>query len=220
MRALIAKEIQLVGHPSSYFLVVLGALVLVPSWPYAVVLLYGILIAFFNAMNAREFHDLSYTFALPVSRGDMVRARVGVMVGIEVVMVAIMALFVCARISLGINEIAMGQSFVGLPANISLLGFSLGAFGIFNLVFFTLYYKDPLKVGIPFLIACIPFLVFCGLFEALPFVPIEACGLISASGFGNIGAQLVVLGAGIIVFAVLNWGACRLATRAFADYDA
>lgn len=54
MHALLAKEFRLVVHPATYMLVVLGALVLIPSWPYAVIILYGILVAFFNAQNARE----------------------------------------------------------------------------------------------------------------------------------------------------------------------
>lgn len=73
MHALLAKEFRLVVHPATYMLVVLGALVLIPSWPYAVIILYGILMAFFNAQNAREMRDLSYSFALPASRRDMVR---------------------------------------------------------------------------------------------------------------------------------------------------
>ena len=95
MHALLAKEFRLVVHPATYMLVVLGALVLIPSWPYAVIILYGILVAFFNAQNAREMRDLSCSFALPASRRDMVRARVLVMIIVELAMTAIMALCIC-----------------------------------------------------------------------------------------------------------------------------
>lgn len=106
MHALLAKEFRLVVHPATYMLVVLGALVLIPSWPYAVIILYGILVAFFNAQNAREMRDLSYSFALPVSRRDMVRARVLVMIIIELAMTTIMALCICLRPVLGIDAVA------------------------------------------------------------------------------------------------------------------
>lgn len=220
MRALLAKEFQLVVHPSTYVLVLLGALVLIPNWPYAIVLLYGILMAFFNAQNAREMRDLAYTFALPVSRRDMVRARVFVMVIIELAMTAIMALCICLRPVLGIDAVAATQPMVGLPANVALLGFSLATFGIFNLVFFALYFRNPTKIGVPFLVACIPATLFGIAFEAIPFVPVEACALISAAGFANIGAQLVVLFAGIALFGLLSALAIGLASRAFATYDA
>ena len=135
MHALLTMEFRVVVHPATYMLVVLGALVLIPSWPYAVIILYGILVAFFNAQNAREMRDLSYSFALPASRRDMVRARVLVMVIVELAMTAIMALCICLRSVLGIDAVAATQPMVGLPANVALLGFTLATFGIFNLVF-------------------------------------------------------------------------------------
>ena len=58
MKAALLKELRLVVHPSTYFIVVLGALVLIPSWMYGAVFIYGVLVAFFNGMNAREMHDL------------------------------------------------------------------------------------------------------------------------------------------------------------------
>lgn len=220
MHALIAKELQLVVHPSTYFLVALGALVLIPSWPYAIVLLYGIMTAFFNALNARELRDLSYTFALPVSRRDMVRARVIVMALIELTMTALMTICICLRPVLGINEVAAQQPLVGMPANIALIGFALATFGLFNLVFFTRYFRDPMKIGIPFLLACIAMIIFSVLFEALPFIPIEWCATVSAPGFGNLDAQLVVLLIGDALFVGLNALAVRRAARAFESYDA
>lgn len=220
MRALIAKEIQLVVHPATYILVLLGALVLIPSWPYMVILLYGILTAFFNGLNAREANDLSYSFSLPVSRHGLVRVRLAVMMGIEAVMVAVMALFVCLREPLGINGAMAAQPLVGLPANVSLLGFSLMAFGLFNAVFFPLYYRNPLKVGVPFIVACIPTMVFGVLFEAIPYLPFAACQAVGVVGFDHLGAQLCVLGVGVVAFAVLSVVAEKLATRTFARYDA
>lgn len=220
MHALLTKEFRLVVHPATYMLVVLGALVLIPSWPYAVIILYGILMAFFNVQNAREMRDLSYSFALPVSRRDMVRARVLVMIIIELAMTAIMALCICLRPVLGIDAVAATQPMVGLPANIALLGFTLATFGIFNLVFFALYFRNPAKIGVLFLLACIPVTVFGVAFEAVPFIPVEVCALISTPGFGNLAAQLIVLFVGIALFVALSAFATRLAPRAFATYDA
>lgn len=220
MRALLAKEFRLVMHPSTYFLVLLGALVLIPSWPYAVILLYGILTAFFNAQNARELHDLAYSFSLPVSRRDMVRARVLVMALIELATVAIMATFVCLRVSWSINEAAATQPLVGLPANIALLSFSLATFGIFNVVFFALYYRAPERIGVPFLLACIPTLLFGVAFEAIAFIPLDVCELIATPGFGHVEVQLAVLAGGIILFAALTALAVRLGSCSFANYDA
>ena len=135
-------------------------------------------------------------------------------------MVAVMAVFVCLREPLGINGAMAAQPLVGLPANVSLLGFSLMAFGLFNAVFFPLYYRNPLKVGVPFILACIPTRVFGVLFEAIPYLPFAACQAVGAAGFGHLGAQLCVLAVGVVAFGVLGAVAEKLATRTFARYDA
>lgn len=93
MKAALMKELRLVVHPSTYFIVVLGALVLIPSWMYGAIFIYGVLVAFFNGMNAREMHDLEYSFSLPLSRASMTRARILTMIGIETIMLAIMVIF-------------------------------------------------------------------------------------------------------------------------------
>ena len=97
MKAALLKELRLVVHPSTYFIVVLGALVLIPSWMYGAIFIYGVLVAFFNGMNAREMHDLEYSFSLPLSRTSMTRARILTMIGIETIMLAIMVAFIALR---------------------------------------------------------------------------------------------------------------------------
>lgn len=101
MKAALLKELRLVVHPSTYFIVVLGALVLIPSWMYGAIFIYGVLVAFFNGMNAREMHDLEYSFSLPLSRASMARARILTMIGIETIMLAIMVIFIALRGPLG-----------------------------------------------------------------------------------------------------------------------
>ena len=214
MKELILKEIALVVHPSTYCLMVLGALVLIPQWPYMIVLLYGI----FNGMNAREMRDFAYSFSLPISRAGMVRARIFVMIGIETIMLVIMLICVCLRIPLGINGI--DQPLVGMPANLALIGFSLVTFALFNAVFFPLYYRDPSKVGIPFLIACVVAMVFGILFEAIPFLPFTLCGQIAGTGFAYLDVQLVVLGIGIVAFIFGNIIATKRSIATFKTFDA
>lgn len=218
MKDMLLKEIALVVHPSTYCLVVLGALVLIPQWPYVIVLLYGILIAFFNGMNAREMRDLAYSFSLPISRAGMVRARIYVMVGIELIMLVIMLICVCLREPLGINGV--DQPMVGMPANIALIGFSLATFAVFNAVFFPLYYRDPNKIGIPFLIACMVAMVFGILFEAVPFLPFTLCEQIAGVGFAYLDTQLMVFGIGVVVFILGNVIAIKQSIATFKTFDA
>ena len=220
MKAALAKEFRLVVHPSTYVLALLGALVLIPTWMYGAIFIYGVLVAFFNGMNAREMRDMSYSFSLPMSRREMVRARIGAMMAIEAVMIAIMLVFVLLREPLGINAVAAGQDLVGMPANLFLVGFGLAIFGVFNAFFYPLYYRNPMKVGVPFMVACIPAAVVLVVLEALPYLPFPGCALFATVGMGNAGAQLAGLAVGAVVFAAGSLIAMRLAERSFSTYDA
>ncbi len=142
MKAALLKELRLVVHPSTYFIVVLGALVLIPSWMYGAIFIYGVLVAFFNGMNAREMHDLEYSFSLPLSRASMTRARILTMIGIETIMLAIMVAFIALRGPLGINAITPPSEAVGTAANLYLVALGFITFGMFNLVFYPLHYRS------------------------------------------------------------------------------
>lgn len=220
MKAALAKEFRLVVHPSTYVLALLGALVLIPTWMYGAIFIYGVLVAFFNGMNAREMRDLSYSFSLPMSRREMVRSRIAAMMAIEAAMVAIMAVFVLLREPLGINAVAQEQDLVGMPANLFLVGFGLAVFGVFNAFFYPLYYRNPMKVGVPFMVACVPAAVVLVALEAVPYLPFSWCSMFATIGMRNIGAQLAGLVAGAAVFAAGSLLAMWLAARSFASYDA
>lgn len=220
MKALIEKEVRLVLHPSTYALVALGALVLIPSWMYGAIFVYGVLVAFFNGMNAREMRDMEYSFSLPVSRRSMVHSRVAVMAAIETLMLVVMAVFVALREPLDINGFAVEQGFVGVAANLYLVGFGFIVFGVFNAVFYPLYYRDPSKVGIPFLIASIPTALIIVAMESLPYLPVNIFSAFGVPGFQGLPMQFAFLGIGIILFTAASAFAARLASRQFANYDA
>lgn len=220
MKSLLGKEIRLVVHPSTYALVILGALMLIPSWMYGAIFIYGILVAFFNGMNAREMRDLEYSFSLPASSCDMVRARIFVMAAIEILMLAILIAFTALRVPLGINGIDASQTSVGCAANLYLAGFGFVLFGIFNAVFYPLYYRDPTKVGIPFLIACVPVTVVICMIEALPYLPVSGFATFGIPGFHDVSAQLIFLVCGIALFVLCTFFSIRLAAKRFSTYDA
>lgn len=185
MKVALLKELRLVVHPSTYFIVVLGALVLIPSWMYGAIFIYGVLVAFFNGMNAREVHDLEYSFSLPLSRASMARARILTMIGIETIMLAIMVIFIALRGPLGINGITPPSEAVGTAANLSLVALGFITFGIFNLVFYPLYYRDPLKVGLPFIIASIPAALCITATVVLPYLPFANAASFGIAGFND-----------------------------------
>ena len=51
---LLYKEMRLVAHPTSIVFAFLGCLVLVPSYPYSVIFMFGCLAPYITFLNARE----------------------------------------------------------------------------------------------------------------------------------------------------------------------
>ena len=72
---LLYKEIRLAAHPSLFLFLGMGALTLVPAYPYGVVFFFGCLGIFQTFINARENKDAFFTAALPVNKRDVVRAK-------------------------------------------------------------------------------------------------------------------------------------------------
>lgn len=212
--ALVIKDLTLVFHPMSIVILALAILVIVPNWPYAVILLYGCLCPYFNAQNAREQRDLDYAAVLPVSRHDMVVARVAATMLVEGVCVGLMFGFSLLRPIIGTSDM-----FVGMPPNVAFLGFALATFALFDLVFFPLQYQDPSKVGIPLVVASVPTLLFMIGFEVAPYVSPVFSDLFAQSGFANMGAQLGALVVGVIIFLLGHVLTTVLAAQAFERVD-
>lgn len=75
MRNLLYKELRLAAHPNLYVFACLGALVLVPAYPYGAVFMFGCLGPYISVSYARENHDVFYTALLPVPKRDAVKAK-------------------------------------------------------------------------------------------------------------------------------------------------
>ena len=59
------KDLRLAAHPTLYMFVLLGALVIVPSYPYSLVFFFGCLAPFITMMYGRETNDIYYMALLP-----------------------------------------------------------------------------------------------------------------------------------------------------------
>ncbi len=84
MKALLKKELALALHPINVIFLAMSAYLLIPNYPYYVTFFYTSLGIFFVCLTGRENHDVDYTMLLPVRRRDLVRARIGFAVGIEI----------------------------------------------------------------------------------------------------------------------------------------
>lgn len=163
---LLCKELRLAVHPSLYIFVTLGALVLVPAYPYGVVFFFAMLGIFQSMMYARETRDIYFTALLPVRKRDAVRAKLLLATVAQLAQLLLSIPFAFLRTL----YMSKGNP-VGIEANVAYYGFGLMIFGIFNLVFFTQFFKTAYKAGVAFLIALIPATICIFAMEAIVHFP-------------------------------------------------
>ncbi len=146
---LLAKEWKLCMHPMGYLMPLLSALILVPGYPYSVCCFYMTLGIFFICLTARENHDAGFTLSLPVSREDMVRARILLCVILEAFQLALMGVFILVRSLVSADS----ANPAGLDAGLAAIGDGLIVYAIFNMIFFPRFYRDINKPGVAFALA-------------------------------------------------------------------
>lgn len=214
MNKLLYKEFKLSLNPSVYVFPALGALLLIPSYPYFVAFVYTF-VGFITLFIAnRESKDIFFTTLLPVRKIDTVKARVLTIALIELAQIVVAVPF--ALISSRINP--QGNS-VGIDANAAFFGLAFGMFALYNLIFFPMFYKTAYKVAWPLIISSSAVVVYIFAAEfAIQGIPTLKAVLDTPGSIGN-GAQLGVLAAGIVLFATATLLAYRLAAKRFERVD-
>lgn len=214
MRKLLMKEIRLAMHPVTPIMLALSAMVFIPNYPYSVIFFYMSLALFFTCLMGRENHDVIYTLTLPVAKRDVVKGRMALAVMLQLSQLLLAALLGVLRLKLysAPNE-------AGMDLGISLLAEGLLLIGIFNIVFFTNYYRDVRKEGVSFVIAAIVFFVLvvvevCATYAA-PFVR----DVLDTPDPAHMGEKLLALAVGAAAYVGLTWAAYRVSVKRFERLD-
>lgn len=148
---LLYKELRLAAHPNLFIFTALGALVIVPAYPYGMVFLFGCLAPFITFMYGRETNDIYYTSLLPVKKRETVKAKFLLVLLAQMTQILISIPFAFLRVYI----LPEGNP-AGIEANIAYYGFGFIIYAIFNVIFLTFFFKTAYKVGQAFLIAIIP----------------------------------------------------------------
>ena len=145
---------------------------------------------------------------------DQVRARAWLVVAVELaeLVIAVPFAFLSARIN------PNGTNLAGIDANVALFGCVLLIYGVFKVVFLTVFYKTAIRAGRAFLLAVIPMTVLMVLVEALSHFPVVGPYLDATDAAGQV-RQLPVLAVGLAAFALLSWLAYRKAAKNYERVD-
>ena len=217
MRALLKKEFALCLHPTCLLFLCFSAFVFIPNYPYEVMFFFSGLSVFFVCLTARENADAAFTCTLPVKKRDVAVARM-LMCGILQI-----SLLACAAVTTAIKErcfpVEMQINMAGIMANAAFLGFGAFILGVFNGIFFPVYYKNPQKVGKPFLLASAAEFFIIFLLIVLRFsVPLFRDTL-NTPDPENMGVKCAVLGFGLAFYALSTAFAVRVSAKLFEKCD-
>lgn len=214
MRQLLNKELKLALHPACLMFLGLSAMILIPSYPLSIIFFYSCLGVFFVCVTGRENKDVFYTMLLPVQKRDLVKARFLLVILLQVAQVVLCVPFLFLR-----DLYPPVGNVVGMDANLALPGFGLLLLGVFNLLFFRGYYKDPNKVGSPFLLGCIGVFLCVCFTEALPHMVPFVRDRLDTPGLAFLPEKLLCLLAGTLLYVLLTALAYRSSARSFEALD-
>ena len=198
MMKLLYKEIRLCAHPTSLVFAFLGCLVLVPAYPYSVILLFGSL--------------APYTAILPVSKAESVGGKCLLVVSLQLFQLLFSVPFAMLRQGLHI-----ANNPVGLDATPAWYGLGLLVYGVYDVLFLASFYKSGYKAGRAFLLASIPLGSMMVLVEATAHIP--ALSWMDSVQPEDLLRQLPILLAGIIGYAALLFLAYRISAKRYEKVD-
>jgi hypothetical protein len=214
MLNLLYKEVRLVIHPLYYLIALFGVLLLIPNWVYFVALMYFLFIAFPNIfVNAKAQNDIGFSVLLPVKKSDVVKARILSMTGMEVLQILVAGIFVALNISLYPNG-----NFL-LDANLAYLGCVFLMYGVFNVVFYPLFYKTADKIGMPILVTLTFTFLYATLIEVLSLMLPQVNYLLDGNTPTALVRQIPVFVVGILLFTLLTWLAYYWSAKNFEKVD-
>ena len=110
MKALLCKELRLAAHPTLFLFTAFGALVLVPNYPYGAVFLFGCLACMITFQYGRETNDVLFSALLPVTRGQIVAARLVTVCAMQLCQLVLSLPFAFLRVRL----FPQGKPFTGV----------------------------------------------------------------------------------------------------------
>ncbi|MBO5219898.1 MAG: ABC-2 transporter permease [Clostridia bacterium] len=211
---LLIKELRLALHPAAMAFLALSSMMLIPDYPLYIVFFYTSLGIFFICLTGRENRDISYTISLPVTRCQLVRARMLFAVLLEILQLLLAVPFAVLR-----QNLPVGTNAVGIDANAAFFGSSMLMLGLFNYVYFTSYYRAPDKVGRAFILGSLAEMLYMLIAETMVHILPFARDVLDAPGTEGMSAKLTVLGIGAAAFVLLTLTAERRAVMHFERLD-
>ncbi len=211
MKKLIYKELKLVIAPFIYMFPALSAMLILPDYPYAVVMAYCIYGIFVTFNVAQVNKDSEFTANLPVPRRYIVYSRYITVIYLELLQVIIAIPFAILS-SLVFHK---DGNIVGMDANFAFFGLTFAIYGIFNAIFLPSYFKTGYKLFVPLIKSLSAYLVIATAGELIiAFTPaLKEC--VDGLSPEKMPIRLAILVVGIVIYILANVFSARKAVKNF-----
>ncbi|MFF2090728.1 ABC-2 transporter permease [Paenibacillus sp. NPDC058174] len=216
MYNLLMKELKIGVNPFFYLLPFLtGALMLIPGWLYFIVLLYFCFLTIPNMFGGyKTQNDLIFTNMLPVNKKDMVKAKVSVIVILELMHIVIAMIYGMISLRLYPNLI---YYFYG--PSLGFWGLCFVMLALFNVFFIPIYYKTAYKYGAATFAGTTAAILFAGGAEWLGIQNSSLFNLFKRTATDHFATHLFILIAGIAIFALFTIIAYYIAIKRFEKVE-
>ena len=216
MRNILIKELRLSASPITYFFIAFGLMFLIPGYPVLCAAFFVTLGIFFSFQSAREANDIVFSVLLPIAKSSVVKGKFLFVCLIELCGLVVMSLAAALRMTvLQSSPVYLENALMN--ANLFALGAALFIFGLFNWIFVGGFFKTAYQLGRPFFWYAAAAFLSIGVFETLHHIP----GLEAVNAFGteHIGLQMLLLAAGMALYAGMTLLSLQTACRRFERID-
>lgn len=216
MYNLVMKDLKLGVSPILFMLpLIFGALMLVPGWIYFIVVLYFCWITIPNMFAGyRSQNDLMFTAMMPVTRKDMVKARVFVIVILELLHIVLAMIFGMINFQLYPNL----KHYFFAP-HMGFWGLCFVMVAIFNIFFIPMFYKTAYKYGMATFSSITAAMLFACVAQWIGIQNAFVSDIFNGSGVDNNVLQLSILVAGIVIFIGVTVIGYQIAVKRFLKVE-
>jgi hypothetical protein len=195
--------------------VMAGALMLIPGWIYFLVLLYFCWITIPNMFGGfKSQNDLMFTAMMPVRKKDIVKARISVIVILELLHIATAMIFGLVTVRLYPN---LTYYFFG--PSLGFWGLCFVMLAIFNIIFISMYFKTAYKFGAATFASVTAAMLFAGGMQWAGIRNAALSDAFNGTGLDDPGLQASILIAGVLIFAAFTAISYFIAARRFRKVE-
>lgn len=216
MYNLVMKDLKIGVHPMFFlFPLVMGALMLIPDWIYFIVPMYFYWVTIPNVFGAyKAQNDLIFTIMMPVTKKDIVGARVTVIVILELLHIVIAMIYGMITIRLYSN---MHYHF--FAPHMGFWGLVFIMLAIFNILFISMYYKTAYTFGKATLVSITAAMLFAVAAQWLGIQNSFVSNIFNGSGADNVVLQTSIMIVGILIFIVFTVIGYQIAVKRFLKVE-